>query len=67
VSQALIDCGATITHHHAVGKDHRRFYERQVGPLALQMVLGAKRAVDPLGIMNPGTLVPALCSPKEKT
>ena len=66
VSQALIDCGATITHHHAVGKDHRRFYERQIGPLSLQMLRAAKRAVDPFGIMNPGTLLPALCSTKEK-
>ena len=67
ISQALIDCGATITHHHAVGKDHRRFYERQIGPLSLQMLQAAKGAVDPFGIMNPGTLLPALCSTKEKT
>jgi len=58
VSTALIDVGATITHHHAVGKDHRRFYEMQNAPLSLAMLRAAKRAVDPDGIMNPGTLLP---------
>lgn len=58
VSQALVDHGATITHHHAVGKDHRRFYAMQNAPLSLEMLRAAKRAVDPEGIMNPGTLVP---------
>lgn len=58
VSQALIDQGATITHHHAVGKDHRRFFARQGDILAQAMLRAAKTAVDPTGIMNPGTLLP---------
>ena len=57
VSLALVEHGATITHHHAVGKDHRRFYEMQSAPLTLEMLRAAKRAVDPDGIMNPGTLL----------
>jgi alkyldihydroxyacetonephosphate synthase len=59
VSQALIDHGGTITHHHSVGKDHRPYYLMQNAALSLDMLKAAKRAVDPKGIMNPGTLLPA--------
>jgi alkyldihydroxyacetonephosphate synthase len=58
VSRALIEHGGTITHHHAVGKDHRPYYLMQNAPLSLAMLKAAKRAVDPQGIMNPGTLLP---------
>jgi alkyldihydroxyacetonephosphate synthase len=58
VSRALIGQGGTITHHHAVGKVHRPFYLMQNAPLSLAMLKAAKRAVDPKGIMNPGTLLP---------
>jgi alkyldihydroxyacetonephosphate synthase len=58
VSDALIASGATITHHHAVGKDHRRHYLRQGDELAIAMLQAAKSAVDPAGVMNPGTLLP---------
>lgn len=57
VSQALVDHGATITHHHAVGKDHRPYFLQQNSPLTLAMLRAAKQAVDPHGIMNPGTLL----------
>jgi alkyldihydroxyacetonephosphate synthase len=56
-SDAVIAHGGTITHHHAVGRVHRPWYERQrPGPFgdALQAV---KRALDPGGVMNPGVLV----------
>jgi alkyldihydroxyacetonephosphate synthase len=58
VSLALIEHGGTITHHHAVGKDHRPYYLMQNAPLSVAMLKAAKRAVDPQGIMNPGTLLP---------
>lgn len=57
VSRALVENGATITHHHAVGKDHRPFFLMQNAALSLDMLRAAKRAVDPDGIMNPGTLL----------
>jgi len=57
VSQALIDNGGTITHHHSVGKDHRPYYLMQNAALSTEMLRAAKRAVDPNGIMNPGTLL----------
>jgi alkyldihydroxyacetonephosphate synthase len=57
VSDALLATGGTITHHHAVGRDHRPWYDRQ-RPDAFAMALGAaKAAVDPAGIMNPGVLI----------
>jgi len=57
VSDAIIAEGGTITHHHAVGRDHRPWYDAQRPvPFALALA-GAKAAVDPRGVMNPGVLV----------
>jgi alkyldihydroxyacetonephosphate synthase len=56
-NEAVIDHGGTITHHHAVGRDHRSGYEREVDPLFRQMLTAAKKAVDPQGILNPGVLI----------
>ncbi len=57
VSEALIDAGGTITHHHAVGRDHRPWYERQRPEPFAQALRAAKRALDPAGVLNPGVLV----------
>ena len=57
-SEALLAAGGTITHHHAVGRDHAPWYGRQrPDPFALALA-GAKAAVDPAGILNPGVLLP---------
>ncbi|MEV0595352.1 FAD-binding oxidoreductase [Nonomuraea cavernae] len=57
VSEVLLRHGATITHHHAVGRDHRPFYDRQrPEPFALAL-RAAKQALDPAGVLNPGVLV----------
>jgi alkyldihydroxyacetonephosphate synthase len=56
-SEAVIAAGGTITHHHAVGRDHRAWYDRQRPPPFAEAMRGAKRAVDPAGILNPGVLV----------
>jgi alkyldihydroxyacetonephosphate synthase len=54
---AVVDAGGTITHHHAVGRDHRPGYDRQ-RPEVFAIALGAvKRAVDPAGVLNPGVLL----------
>jgi alkyldihydroxyacetonephosphate synthase len=56
-SDAVIAAGGTITHHHAVGRDHRPWYDRQrPDPFALAL-RGAKAAVDPAGALNPGVLI----------
>lgn len=57
VSTAIIAHGGTITHHHAVGKDHRRWYEMERSPLFGAALSAVKNAFDPAGIMNPGTLL----------
>jgi alkyldihydroxyacetonephosphate synthase len=57
VSEVIIAEGATITHHHAVGRDHRSWYDRQRPDPFAAALRGAKAAVDPQGIMNPGVLV----------
>jgi alkyldihydroxyacetonephosphate synthase len=53
---ALAASGATITHHHAVGRLHRPWYEKEVPPLFVQALRAAKATMDPAGIMNPGVL-----------
>jgi alkyldihydroxyacetonephosphate synthase len=56
-SEAVMDSGGTITHHHAVGRDHRPWYDRQRPDPFATAVRAAKAAVDPSGALNPGVLV----------
>jgi alkyldihydroxyacetonephosphate synthase len=56
-SAAIRAAGATITHHHGVGTDHRADYHDEIGPIALDMLRAVKASVDPAGILNPGVLV----------
>src|SRR4051812_16526178 len=57
VSDAVIDAGGTITHHHAVGRAHRPWYDRQRPEPFAHALRGAKAAVDPAGVLNPGVLL----------
>ena len=57
-SDALLAAGGTITHHHAVGRDHMPWYRAQRPDLFGKAFAAAKAALDPAGIMNPGVLVP---------
>ena len=57
-SEAIIRGGGTITHHHAVGRDHRPYYDRQRPDAFAAALTAAKAAVDPRGILNPEVLVP---------
>ncbi len=57
VSDVLIDAGGTITHHHAVGRDHRPWYDRQRPEPFAEALRAAKRALDPAGVLNPGVLI----------
>ena len=57
-SDALIAAGGTITHHHAVGRDHMPWYREQRPALFGKALAAAKCALDPAGIMNPGVLAP---------
>ncbi len=57
VSEALIDSGGTITHHHAVGRDHRPWYDRQLSAPFAAALRAAKAELDPAAILNPGVLI----------
>jgi len=54
---ATVEHGGTTTHHHAVGRFHRPFYDRQRPELFARALRGAKRELDPKGMMNPGVLI----------
>lgn len=56
-SEALLANGATITHHHAVGRTHQPWYERQRPSLFGDVLASAKRTLDPAGVLNPGVLI----------
>ena len=56
-SEAIAAAGGTITHHHAVGRDHRPWYDRQRPDPFAAALSAAKAALDPDGILNPGVLV----------
>jgi alkyldihydroxyacetonephosphate synthase len=57
-SEAIVAAGGTITHHHAVGRDHRPWMRAEVGDLGLGLIRAVKQRLDPAGIMNPGKLLP---------
>jgi alkyldihydroxyacetonephosphate synthase len=57
-SEAILAFGGTITHHHAVGRDHRPWYLREVPELFAAALRAAKAEFDPAGVMNPGVLIP---------
>ena len=57
-SEAMVRVGATITHHHAVGADHRPWMRDEVGDLGVAVLRAVKSTLDPTGIMNPGKLIP---------
>jgi len=56
-ADALLAAGGTITHHHAVGRDHRPWYDRQRPDLFANALVATKRCLDPAAILNPGVLV----------
>jgi alkyldihydroxyacetonephosphate synthase len=58
-SEAIVGCGATITHHHATGRDHAPYMSAEVGEVGLAALGALKDRLDPAGIMNPGKLLPA--------
>jgi alkyldihydroxyacetonephosphate synthase len=57
-TDALLGAGGTLTHHHAVGADHRPWMEREIGPLGVEVLRAVKQRLDPQNICNPGVLLP---------
>lgn len=58
VGDAIMAGGGTITHHHAVGRDHLPWLGTEIGDGGMRLLRAVKRELDPRGIMNPGVLVP---------
>ncbi|GIT32987.1 MAG: hypothetical protein Ct9H300mP3_05180 [Gammaproteobacteria bacterium] len=57
-NEICIQEGGTVTHHHAVGRDHRvKGYDLQRPEGFKDMLVSAKEGVDPGSIMNPGVLI----------
>lgn len=58
VNDAIIATGGTISHHHAVGRDHAPWLESEIGHTGVRILRAIKNELDPTGILNPGALIP---------
>jgi alkyldihydroxyacetonephosphate synthase len=58
-TDAIVAGGGTLTHHHAIGRDHAPWLPAEAGPLGVELLRAVKERCDPAGIMNPGKLLPA--------
>lgn len=59
VGDAIMAAGGTITHHHAIGRDHAPWLAEEIGETGIRILRAVKRELDPKGVMNPGVLIPA--------
>ena len=57
-NDAIVAAGATITHHHAVGTDHKLWLVHEIGELGVSVLRAVKADLDPTGVLNPGVLIP---------
>lgn len=57
-SDAMVGNGASITHHHAIGRDHKPWLGREIGPVGVQILRAVKAELDPTNVLNPGVLIP---------
>ena len=58
-SAAIVGAGATISHHHGIGRDHADWAAAELGELGVSSLRALKSHLDPVGVMNPGKLIPA--------
>ena len=58
VNDAIIGAGGTISHHHAVGRDHAPWLAAEIGDTGIRILSAIKRELDPTGILNPGAVIP---------
>jgi alkyldihydroxyacetonephosphate synthase len=56
-SEAIVAAGGTITHHHAIGRDHAPYLPAEIGDLGVGVLRAVKAELDPAGVMNPGKLI----------
>ncbi|CAM3176898.1 FAD-binding oxidoreductase [Nocardioides dubius] len=57
-TEAMVAHGATVSHHHAVGTDHRPWFAREIGPVGVDILRAVKAELDPAGVLNPGVMIP---------
>ncbi len=57
VTDTIVASGGTISHHHGVGRDHRRWMAAEKGALGVSVIRAVQRSLDPQGVMNPGKLL----------
>ena len=57
-TEAMVQGGGTVSHHHGVGTDHVPWMAAEKGPIGLAALEAVKRGLDPAGAMNPGKLLP---------
>jgi alkyldihydroxyacetonephosphate synthase len=58
VTDAILEAGGTLSHHHGVGRDHMPWLEEEIGQTGIKALRSLKQSFDPNGIMNPGILLP---------
>lgn len=58
VNDAIIASGGTISHHHAVGRDHAAWLGQEIGETGVRILAAIKRELDPAGVLNPGAVIP---------
>jgi alkyldihydroxyacetonephosphate synthase len=56
-TDAIVDAGGTVSHHHGIGTDHAPWLAREKGALGVAAIQALKHTFDPSGVMNPGKLV----------
>ena len=56
-SAAIVSAGATISHHHGIGRDHAEWAAAELGPLGTSSLAALKAHLDPTGVMNPGKVI----------
>ena len=60
---AIVASGGTITHHHAVGRDHAPWLADEIGDLGMDVLRAVKSTLDPAWVLNPGALLSEVAPP----
>jgi alkyldihydroxyacetonephosphate synthase len=56
-TEALLDAGGTLSHHHGVGTMHAPYLEREIGREGVAALRALSHGLDPRGTLNPGVLL----------
>ncbi len=58
VIEASVNGGGGIAHHHGIGRIRREWLRSEIGETGVTALRAVKQALDPIGFMNPGALIP---------